>query len=328
MLSILGMGSAHPRTIITNQFLEDLAVGTNAQWIMEKIGIQERVSSLPLEYILETKNQDITKAPLVATDTALTLAVKAAKQACERAKILPKDLGLVIVNSCTPVDTANSVASQLVVALGSNARAYDLQTACPAFALHVHYLNSLVPEKLPKYVLCVSSATTTQSVNYNDRTDGAIWGDGAAAWVVSPVVSGRLTVIDTTFASDPSRAETVVLDTFGYFHQDGRAVRDFSVRQTVRMIKALEERFAFDWTRDSFIGHQANATMLEQIISNREIPPSQHWHNVEFKGNQAGAGAPAVLAEHWDKIVPGQKVVVAVLGAGLSWGSILFEAGE
>lgn len=325
MLNILGMGSAHPSTVITNQFLEDLDVGTNAQWIMEKIGVSERVSSLPLEYILKTRNQDITKAPSVATDTAITLGVKAGRQACERAKILPKDVGLIMVNSCTPVDVANSVASAIATAMGISPKAYDIQTACPAFALHVHYLNSLRPETLPKYILCISTATTTQSVNYNDRTDGAIWGDGAAAWIISPEVAGRLTVLDTTFTSDPSRAETVVLDTFGYFHQDGRAVRDFSVRQTVRMIKSLEERFPLNWNKDIFIGHQANATMLEQIITNREIPATQHWHNVERKGNQAGAGAPAVLAEHWGKIETGQKIVVAVLGAGLSWGSILFE---
>jgi 3-oxoacyl-[acyl-carrier-protein] synthase-3 len=66
--------------------------------------------------------------------------------------------------------------------------------------------------------------------------------------------------------------------------------------------------------------------MLEQITNNREIPASNHWHNVTYLGNQAGAGAPASLAMHWDKLTPGQHIVVAVVGAGLSWGSIVMRA--
>jgi 3-oxoacyl-[acyl-carrier-protein] synthase-3 len=133
-------------------------------------------------------------------------------------------------------------------------------------------------------------------------------------------------MVDSTYTADPSRCEAVVVDTFRHFRQDGRAVRDFSVRQTVRLIKALENSYPIDWNRDIFIGHQANRTMLEQITNNREIPPTNHWHNVTHLGNQAGAGAPAVLSEHWDKIQQGQQIVVAVVGAGLSWGSILMRA--
>jgi 3-oxoacyl-[acyl-carrier-protein] synthase-3 len=144
--------------------------------------------------------------------------------------------------------------------------------------------------------------------------------------VVSPRKDGKIKVVETFYATDASRAGAVVVDTLGFFHQDGRAVRDFSVRQTVRLIKAIEEKHQIDWKRDIFVGHQANRTMLEQITNNREIPASNHWHNVSEVGNQAGAGAPATLAAHWDEIKSGQRIVVAVVGAGLSWGSLLMEA--
>ena len=137
---------------------------------------------------------------------------------------------------------------------------------------------------------------------------------------------GKLRVLRSEFEADPSRAGAVVVDSNGYFHQDGRAVRDFSVRQTVRMLRRLEREESVDWTKDVFIGHQANATMLQQICNNRKIPDANHWRNVVEVGNQAGASAPAVLAMHWDQIQSGQKIVVAVVGAGLSWGSVLMEA--
>lgn len=326
MLHILGMGYNHPSTQIDNKFLESLDVGTNEQWIVEKIGILTRVTTLPLDYIRETRNQDPREALAVATATPTDLGIKAAEMAMQSAGVKPEQIGLVICNCCTPVQTAPAEAQRIAKGLGIVATAYDVFTACPAFALHVDYLNNIKPEKLPEYVLCVSTATLTQKVNYNDRSDGAIWGDGAAAWVMSAKHEGRLKVIESMFAADPTRCQSVVVDTYGHFHQDGRAVRDFSVRQTVRLIRRLEETQEIDWNRDIFIGHQANRTMLEQITNNRGIPASNHWHNVTTIGNQAGAGAPATLAMHWDEIHPGQKIVVAVVGAGLSWGSILLEA--
>ena len=325
-ISILGMGQAHPSTVIDNQFLEDLDVGTNASWILEKIGIRTRFSTLPLDYIKETRNLDPREAVKVASMSPTQMGVEAAQMAIKNAGIRTEDIGLVIANCCTPCQTTPSEAQRVACELGIKGKAFDVFTACPAFALHMDLLNSYKPECLPDYILCVSTAALTQHVNYNDRSDGAIWGDGAAAWVVSLKHPGKLKVIDTFYASDPTRAQSVVIHTFGHFQQDGRAVRDFSVRQTVRLVKRLEAAFNLDWSHDIFVGHQANKTMLDQITNNRGIPESNHWHNVADHGNQAGAGAPAVMALNWDQIRPGQRLAVAVVGAGLSWGSVLLEA--
>lgn len=325
-LYILGMGYAHPKTVIDNQFLEDLDVGTNSQWIIEKIGIKNRVTSLPLEYIKKTRNKDPEQALKVASTTPTLMGLEAARMALDIAGLKANQVGLLIVNCCTPNQTAPSESQRIAFELGIKGKAYDVFSACPAFALHMDYLNNFSEDALPEYVLCISTAATTQHVDYNDRTDGAIWGDGAAAWIVSAKHSGKLKTLDTSFMADPPRCGAVVIDTFGFFHQDGRAVRDFSVRQTVRLVKRMEENFEIDWNRDIFIGHQANRTMLQQITNNREIPDTNHWHNVTDLGNQAGAGAPAVMAMNWQEIKSGQKIAVAVVGAGLSWGSVLFEA--
>lgn len=325
MLHILGVGYAHPATVIDNKFIESLNTGTSEAWILEKIGIEARRSVLPLDYIRETRNQDPRMAIGVSSMSPTDLGVAAAKMALERAGIDISQVGLIIGNCCTPYQTTPSEAQRIAQAMGSGALAYDVFTACPVFALHVDMLNSYKPEKLPEYILCISTAALTQKVNYNDRTDGAIWGDGAAAWVVSAKHEGKLKVVHSEYTTDASRANAVTVDTYGYFHQDGRAVRGFSVLQTVRLIKAIEAKFPIDWQRDSFIGHQANSTMLDQIVNNRGIPAENHWHNVRLIGNQAGASAPAVLGMHWDQVKKGHKVVVAVVGAGLSWGSLLLE---
>ena len=328
MLHILSMGACHPDTVVDNKFLEDLDIGTNAQWIEEKIGVLTRVTTLTLDYIKTTRNQDPRMAHEVASMNPEDMGVKAAEDALKKAGITAQQVGMIIVNCCTPRKTVPSEAVRIAERLGCPGKAFDVYTACPAFALHIDFLRNYQEQKLPEFILCISTAAMTQHVDYNDRSDGAIWGDGAAAWIVSPVHKGRLEMVDSTFTADPNRCAAVVVDTFRHFRQDGRAVRDFSVRQTVRLVKALEGAYPLDWNRDIFIGHQANRTMLEQITNNREIPPSNHWHNVTYLGNQAGAGAPAVLSGHWDKIQTGQHIVVAVVGAGLSWGSILMRVVE
>ncbi|MCB0318636.1 MAG: hypothetical protein KDD56_07750 [Bdellovibrionales bacterium] len=322
---VLGMGCFHPDTIISNEFLENLGTGTNAEWIIEKIGIKERRSVLPLDYIEKTRNQDPTKAKDYAKYTTTDLAVRACEQAVERAGIQLSQVGMIVMNNCTPVATVPCEAERVAHELGLSCPAFEVFTACPVFALHIDFLSNFKKSVLPEYILCISTAALTTKVNYCDRTDGAIWGDGAAAWVVSTCKEGRLEVLQSFYTSDPTRCQAVIVDTHGYFHQDGRAVRDFSVRQTVRLIKQVQNNFDIDWDRDIFIGHQANKTMLDQICRNRKIPDSNHWHNVTYIGNQAGASAPAVLAGKWDSMQTGQHIVFAVVGAGLSWGSVVLK---
>lgn len=325
---IVSMGSAHPEGRIDNEFLEEINSTCSAEWIREKIGIESRATSLPLEYIRETLNSDPQAAPAVATENATSLGIKAARAALERAGLRSSQIGLLICNTCRPDYCFPTQGQQIADALGIAGQSYDVMSACPAFALHMDYLNRFRSEELPDYTLCISTAALTQNVDYGDRTDSAIWGDGAAAWIVSPRHEGKLKVRETFFDGDPLRASAVVVDRFGFFHQDGRAVRDFSVRQTVRLVKRLESMFEIDWSRDVFIGHQANRTMLEQIARNRGVPDTNHWHNVTNLGNQAGAGAPAVLCERWEELKAGQRVIVAVVGAGLSWGSVMLDVVE
>src|SRR4051794_23764106 len=107
------MGYCHPETVIDNKFLEDLDVGTTAAWISEKIGIQTRLSTLPLEYIRDTRNQDPREAVKVASMTPTEMGAKAARMALEKAGLRPEDIGLVIANCCTPLETAPAEAQRL-----------------------------------------------------------------------------------------------------------------------------------------------------------------------------------------------------------------------
>ena len=58
MLYLHGIGHFHPGNVITNRFLEELGIGTDEAWILERVGIRERRTVLSLDYIRRTKNHD------------------------------------------------------------------------------------------------------------------------------------------------------------------------------------------------------------------------------------------------------------------------------
>ena len=77
-----------------------------------------------------------------------------------------------------------------------------------------------------------------------------------------------------------------------------------------------------------YIGHQANLLMLSSVCRMAEIKPENHFYNVDHFGNCGAAGAPVVLSANLDKLKDGDKLILAVVGSGLSWGGALIEVGK
>src|SRR6185436_16980812 len=102
MLYFHGFGHFHPENQIDNAFLESLDIGTNEQWIVERVGIRNRRTVLPLDYIRTTRNKDLRAAREAAIYSNAETGKRAALMAIERAGIAPSDVGMVIAGGCSP----------------------------------------------------------------------------------------------------------------------------------------------------------------------------------------------------------------------------------
>ena len=73
---------------------------------------------------------------------------------------------------------------------------------------------------------------------------------------------------------------------------------------------------------DLVLLHQANRTMVDMIYKALSVKPEQRFYFMEDVGNAAGASSPMLLAEAWrqGRVQPGQRILVAAFGNGLSWG--------
>ncbi len=328
---IHGAGAALPKTELTNDFLhKEVGLERGQDWVDSRLGIGRRYSILSREYILKTKNQNPAQAVLYARankETPLTLGVKAALEAMKRAKVSPEQIGWVIANNDTPFELIPSTAIQIAKEIGARHGPHcDINAACSSFSLHMKILADMNPEALPEFILCVQSSCYTTRTNYSFKSiDGYIWGDGAAAEVISTRHPGKLKIEPMIFETKSADAGAISIDSIGHFSQDGALVREFSIRKTCEIFEEIAQKKAL-YAEDCYtIAHQANFVMQNSILDHLKLPPERHLRNVHEQGNIAAAGCPSVIAQNWEKFHKGDQIIYAVLGAGLAWGGGYLE---
>ena len=107
---ILGTGHSYPEGILTNDDLAKL-VETSDEWITTRTGIKQRRKAAPGEY------------------TSM-FAVRAGRQAIERARLDPSDIDLLICATVTPDQILPSTGCIIQAELGcNNAAAMDVVAA-------------------------------------------------------------------------------------------------------------------------------------------------------------------------------------------------------
>jgi len=324
-LHLHGIGHFHPENEITNRFLEELDIGTDNEWIVERVGIRSRRTVLPLDYLRDTRNSDPRAAGEAALHTHPDMARRAAELAVGRAGIPIDRIGMVVSGSSAPSSSTPAEACAIAGALGLEVPAFDLNSACTTFAVQLSLLAAMDPAALPEYVLACGVATLTQRTDYNDRATAVLFGDAAVASVVSPSCPGPARVLYGGFESSPAGAGKVRIPDGGHFSQDGRAVQMFAVKRTIQQLEQLRELTGAEL---HFVGHQANQRVLDAVCARCDVPDSHHHSNVEMFGNTGGTSAPSVVSMGWDKWRDGEDVAVITVGAGLTWARCLLRFGQ
>jgi 3-oxoacyl-[acyl-carrier-protein] synthase-3 len=332
MLYLHGLGHFHPENVITNQLLEELDIGTSNDWVLERVGIRERRTSLPLAYIRDTKNRDTRAAYEASIYTNAQTGAAAARQALAQAGIAPGDIGLVISGSSAPDHVTPSEAATVAAELEIEATCFDINAACSTFGIQLSFLSKMMPETLPPYVLVVNAENVTRCIDYSDRNTAVLFGDGSAAAVVSATIPSRMRLLGSDCASKPSSWQKAIIPRTGYFQQDGNAVQGFAIRKMTEAVRTFQE--AYNGRKDGeeengrrllFVGHQANLSVLSTVCERTAIPDGCHWHNVTMFGNTGCSGAPAVVSQRWHDFKPGDCLVMALVGAGLTWSTLMWQ---
>ena len=327
MIHLHGIGHFHPENEIDNAFLESLDIGTNDRWIVDRVGIRNRRTVLPLDYIRTTKNKDLRAAKEAALYSNAQTGARAARMAIERAGLQPADIGMVVAGGCSPDTCIPAEASRIAKELGLAVPAFDLHSACSTFGAQIDLVGRM-GENLPDFVLLVQPENTTRVTDFSDRSSAILFGDATSAVVVSTKIPAKVRVAHSVFGGNPAGCDEVMIPRTAHFSQNGAAVQKFAIKQMSALLAETQARVGPErQDRLTYIGHQANLTMLEAVCRRCDIPPERHLHNIIEYGNQAAAGAPVVLSQNWDRLRPGDVVALVVVGSGLSWSSLQIEIG-
>jgi len=326
MIYVHGCGHFHPENVIDNRFLEELDIGCDTNWTIERVGIETRRTVLNLDYIRTTKNQNVSAAHEASVYTNAQTGAKAAQMAIKRAGITEKDIGLVIAGSCSPQHSVPAEACTIAAELGIETPAFDINSACTSVMAHLTYLENINSDTLPEFILIVSPDNNTRVVDYSDRATSVLWGDCSSAMVLSTKRPSRVTISNPFLDSTPMGWKKVQVPPNGHFTQIGRSVQTYAIKQSLFTIQKMRDTISpEDSSSLKYIGHQANLLMLQSVCRHAEIPSPNHLYNVDKFGNGGTAGAPSVLSQHWEHLVDGERIILAIVGAGLTWGGALLE---
>jgi 3-oxoacyl-[acyl-carrier-protein] synthase-3 len=314
-----------PQKVLTNFDLEKM-VDTSDEWITERTGIKER-------RILKDK-ENITEH-----------ALKAAKEALNKAKVPPEELNLIICATVTPEYIIPSMAVLVQEGLGAkNAGAFDLSATCSGFVYGLTVADKFVKCHPEWKVLVIGAEALSRKTNWEDRTICVLLGDGAGAAVVgkSPDPEKR-GIIDFTIGADGAYWPLLTLKGGGtcYPPFDERLPREeyyikMKGREVFKVATRMMEKIAFDLlNRNGFttedlnllVPHQANLRIIEYLRERLKLPKEKVFVNIQKYGNTSAASIPLALceAEKEGKLKEGDLVLLVAFGGGFTFGGILLR---
>jgi 3-oxoacyl-[acyl-carrier-protein] synthase III len=324
--AISGWGTALPDLRLTNADLEQL-VETSDQWIVERTGIRERRIAGEGE-------------------STATLATEAGAAAIKNAGLTPDAIDLLVVATASTEQLIPHTGAFVGEGLGVRCGSFDLNAGCAGFVYELVVGTSLLTAGNLEHVLLIGAETLSRVTDPTDRGTCILFGDGAAAMVLSSSPDDGPGLLAWDLGCDGSAAGLLEIPAGGsrrpataqtvanrehYLRMNGQEVFRRAVRIVVESAtNALDSAGMGVDDVTWFAPHQANVRIIEAAGNRLGIPAERTLVNIDRYGNTSAASIPLVLAEAADdgRLQPGDLVLCSGFGAGLTWGSALLRWGR
>jgi 3-oxoacyl-[acyl-carrier-protein] synthase-3 len=323
---VSGWGFAVPEGRVTNADLER-QVDTTDSWIVERTGIRERRAAGPDE-------------------TTASLAIEAGTAAIKHAGLTPDAIDLLVVATASAEQPIPHTGAFVGDGLGTRCGSFDLNAGCAGFVYELVVGASMLLSGTLQHVLVIGAETLSRLVDPQDRGTCILFGDGAAAMVLSRAPDDGPGLLAWELGCDgsgtglleipaggsrlPTSAETVA-NREHFIKMQGQEVFRRAVRIVIETATTTLERAGVavedvTW----FAPHQANMRIIEAAAQRLGIPLERTLVNIDRYGNTSAASIPLVLAEAADdgRLRDGDLVLLSGFGAGLTWGSALLRWGR
>ena len=302
---VAGIGGALPPRVVTNDELAAVLDTTDA-WIRSRTGI-------------------VTRHVVDAGTRTSDLATEAGRRALRSAGADRADA--VVVATSTPDRSCPAVAPDVATRLGlTGVPAFDVAAVCTGFVYALATGAGLIATGVAGNVLVIGADTFSTIMDPADRTNRAIFGDGAGAVLLRAGSAGEPgALLGIELGSDGARSELIEVPAGeAYFRMQGRTVFLHAVERMAEAAQASLKQAG--WTGDdvdTLVAHQANLRILHAVAEQLAMPRERLAVHLDRVGNTVAASIPLALADSVARGAtrPGDRVLLVGFGGGLTWGA-------
>ena len=310
---VVGAGHAHPSYEMGSDQLASGIPGLEIGWAQKRLGLNSRRVALQHEHMSQ-------------------FGVAAVAAALDRAGWSPEQLDGIVCGTSFVDDLLPATASLIGRDVNPAAIAFDVNAACASGPYSLVMARALLATdpSLNRVAVCVVERPSAWA-DYEDKESSVFWGDSAGCILLERGGAAPGWQVEATaLRNDSAYAEKVRVRRGGTFRHDGR----YSRQQVLDMSEAcaidvLAQAGIGPADIDHLVCHQSNIPLLKDLSERLGVDFDKQWHNVEWAGNQGGAGVVTAFSGGWSSLdeppTAGRRVLLAAVGGGYTAGAVLLR---
>lgn len=311
--------------------------------------IAARFPNWPLEKIAEKtgiRARHIAEEDEYSSD----FGVAAAEQLFDTTGADRSEIDFVLVCTQTPDYLTPSTACLIQDRLGLSRSigALDINLGCSGYIYALGVAKALIESGQARRLLLITADTYSKFVHPADKSVRALFGDAAAATLMSDDPSAADSIGPFVYGTDGSGANDLIVPTSGMrghaattepqeytdrhgntrtnrnIFMNGRAIMEFTLREVPDAIHQTCDKAGISLADiDAVVPHQASAMVLHGIREALELPRERFVVCLDDIGNTVSCSIPiAVKRAHENgQAGPNSRLLLVGFGVGLSWGS-------
>ncbi len=324
-----------PEAVLTTEDLAAEFPEWSVQKIDDKTGIRERHIAAP-------------------TECSSDLAVAAAQKLFASGACAPQDVDYVLLCTQSPDYFLPTTACLIQHRLGipTSAGALDFNLGCSGYIYGLGMAQGLIATGQARRVLLLTAETYSKFIHPKDKSVRTIFGDAAAATLLSAVDGDVPFVGPFVYGTDGSGAENLIVPTGGMrqarsevsaqtvedgsgnirsadnLFMNGAEIFNFTLSAVPSSVNELLQKAGIGADAvDLFVFHQANRYMLEHLRKRMKIPTERFALTMSHCGNTVSSTIPIALkhSARDGMLQPGALVMLVGFGVGYSWGATLLR---
>jgi 3-oxoacyl-[acyl-carrier-protein] synthase-3 len=301
---IVAVGEHRPTGVLTNDDLVTRGLDTSDEWIRTRTGIRQRHVAAPDESVV-------------------SMGVEASAKALASAGIDARDIDLLVLATCTIRNAIPGGAARIATGIGAGGiGAFDLNGACGGFCYALSVAADAVRSGSAERVLVVGSEKMTDWLDWTDRGTCILFGDGAAAVVVT--AGDEPGIWPAAWGSDGEAHRLVAVPEGDWaLRMDGPAVFRWATTQLAPVARRACELAGVDPAElAAFVPHQANQRIVDALARALKLPESVVVaRDVATTGNTSAASVPLALSRlvATGEVASGDLALLLAFGAGLTF---------